>query len=366
MDTFGGSAAVIGIVVELDGPDTIVEQGFVEEAGPFVQDLHLFAGDIGEPPAFVSVQGAVLVVVSDGQVEIDDAADEAGREDADGAQVEQVQAAVVAALEVAEMRVAVDDAVAIEGDIPGGEEGAGELVAGLQRHACVELLLQAVAVEPGHGEQAVGGQLGDGLGDVDVGLVRQHRCVETQMRGFALVVELLPQAGDEFLVDVVLADGAVDAVINRHRDLELAEIGFHRAGHVGILELAGDVSSVRDTGAVNLTKARRGCGGLAELGEAGLPVGAEFGAHTAADEGPAHRRGIGLKLGEFGGVLRRERVGNGREKLGHLHQGTLESAQDSAEVVGVGGTVGFDAEDTLAGEAGGDPADRTRGAGEPA
>ena len=79
-----------------------------------------------------------------------------------------------------------------------------------------------------------------------------------------------------------------------------------------------------------------------------LPVGAEFARHAAADEVPAHRRRVGLQLREFGGVFRRQCVGHSGEELRHLHQRPLQAAEDGAQVLGVAGAVGLDAEHALA------------------
>ena len=38
---------------------------------------------------------------------------------------------------------------------------------------------------------------------------------------------------------------------------------------------------------------------MGEAFETGLPVGAEFGDHAAADEQPAHGRRVGLQLGQM-------------------------------------------------------------------
>ena len=58
---------------------------------------------------------------------------------------------------IAKMRVAVDHAVMAERVPPGAEHGAGDLVALFERP--VAIVEQALAVEPGHGEQPLGGQL---------------------------------------------------------------------------------------------------------------------------------------------------------------------------------------------------------------
>ena len=114
---------------------------------------------------------------------------------------------------------------------------------------------------------------------------------------------------------------------------------------------------------MDLAEAGGGRGFLAEFGEFALPVGAQFGAHAAADEIPAHRGGVGLELGEFGRVFRRQRVRYGGEELRDLHERAFEPAQDGFQILGMRAAIGFDAEHFGAGDAGGDAADGARGAG---
>ena len=72
-----------------------------------------------------------------------------------------------------------------------------------------------------------------------------------------------------------------------------------------------------------------------------LPVGAELGHHAPLDEGPAHRRRVALQLGEFLGVFRRQRVGDGRQQLGDLHDRALQAAEGGRELDRTAGAIGF-------------------------
>ncbi len=103
-------------------------------------------------------------------------------------------------------------------------------------------------------------------------------------------------------------DGVIQPVIDRHRDAKLAQIGFHRRRHIGVLQLAGDLPPIQQRRAMHLAEARGGGGHFPEMGEAPPPIGAEFGRHAAADEIPAHGGRIRLQLGKLGGVLVRQRV----------------------------------------------------------
>src|SRR5947209_4846872 len=92
----------------------------------------------------------VAVVVQQPVVEVDHAADELRREDADAAIVEQIDAAGCAPLiehgVIAEMRIAVDHAEAAEWEPPCGEHRASNYVALRERRALVRE--QLAAFEP--------------------------------------------------------------------------------------------------------------------------------------------------------------------------------------------------------------------------
>src|SRR5262249_2634493 len=108
-----------------DGPDAVVDQRAVDEAGPYVQRLDEVAVELLEAPNLIGVDDAGLVALEKPMIEVDDAAHERGLEDTDAAIVEKVDAARLAAFGedrvVAEMRVAMDDPGLGIGLPPGGE-----------------------------------------------------------------------------------------------------------------------------------------------------------------------------------------------------------------------------------------------------
>ena len=65
---------------------------------------------------------------------------------------------------------------------------------------------------------------------------------------------------------------------------------------------------------------------------------------------------------EFLGVFHRQGVRDRGEELGHLHQRALQPAEHGAQILGMRGTIGFDAEHPRAGDARRDAADGTGGA----
>ena len=137
-----------------------------------------------------------------------------------------------------------DHAVAVERHIPGAEQRLGDAVAFLLRRILGQTLHQRPAVEPGHRQQAPRAVARDRHRHMHRRIVRQHQVVKAHLRRLALVIEFLAQAFGQFLVDLLVLDGVVHAVIDRHRQTQLAKIGFDRARHVGILQLAGDVGAV--------------------------------------------------------------------------------------------------------------------------
>ena len=139
--------------------------------------------------------------------------DELGAEHPDGAEIQQVQRAVRPHLVVAHVRVAVQDAVAVQRHIPGAEQRLGDAVALVLRRVLLQAAQQRPAVQPGHGEQPAGAVAVDRLGHVHHRLVGQHEPVQPHLRRLAQVVEFLAQPVGQFLEDLVLADGAVHAVI---------------------------------------------------------------------------------------------------------------------------------------------------------
>ena len=81
---------------------------------------------------------------------------------------------------------------------------------------------------------------------------------------------------------------------------------------------------------------RGGRGGIElEVGELVPPARPELGGHAPAHERPAHGRRLRLQLGELGGVLLGQRLGDRREQLGDLHQRALEPAERRPQLLGV-------------------------------
>ena len=115
------------------------------------------------------------------------------------------------------------------------------------------------------------------------------------------------------------------------QEVEVREVGLHRRGHVGILQLAGERVAGKALCPMHLAERRGGRGLEVEFGEALPPVRPELGLHAAAHEGRAHRRRLRLQLRQFGGEIRRDGVRNRRQHLRDLHQWALHRAQGGRE-----------------------------------
>ena len=184
-----------------------------------------------------------------------------------------------------------------------------------------------------------------------LGFVPQHVGVKPHVLGLAPVIELLAQALGQLLVDPLGIDRAVVAAIEAEDQLQLRQVGLDRALDAGILQLARQRPAIVGERAMDLAERSGGRGIKRELLEPGAPVGPELGRHAAAHERSAHRRRRGLQLGELGGVLLGQGLGDGREQLGDLHERALQPAERGAQFLGVLRPVDLDAEKTLAGHA---------------
>src|SRR5690242_9546845 len=111
MDAVGEIAAVNSAALLLDHAGAVVEQRAVDVSRPPVQHGDHVARQIAKTPAAISVHRQRLVVVFERVIEVDDALHKARRENADAAEIEQVDGVVRRDCVIAEMRIAVNDTV---------------------------------------------------------------------------------------------------------------------------------------------------------------------------------------------------------------------------------------------------------------
>ena len=96
------------------------------------------------------MHGQGTIVVANGPIEIDNAVHEFRLKYPDTAKIQQIYGVVLAYGIIAEVGVAVNDAVLIERQIPGAEQVARNVVPRFE--GCVLEFEQPRAVEPGHGQ----------------------------------------------------------------------------------------------------------------------------------------------------------------------------------------------------------------------
>ena len=82
----------------------------------------------------------------------------------------------------------------------------------------------------------------------------EHRGIERDVLGLADVIELLAQARGDLDRDLGGVDGRIEALADGEQQLQLAEIGFDRRLHVGILQLAGQPAAVERGRLVHLAE----------------------------------------------------------------------------------------------------------------
>ena len=243
---------------------------------------------------------------------------------------------------IAEMRIAVDHAEAAERKPPGGEHRGRQRIARRKRIGLVRQ--HAGAVEPIERQQPSGGERRPGARHPHAIDAVEHFAVQRDVLGFAPVVELLAHARADLLADFAGVERGIEPPADRQQPFELLQIGFDGGLHVGILQLAGERRAVERSRAMHLSERGRSGGMMLEALKFFLPVGAELRHHAALDEGPAHRRRFALQLLQFGGIFRRQQVGNGRQQLRDLHQRAFEPAERRGQRARFGGAVGLAAE----------------------
>ena len=261
-----------------------------------------------------------------GAVEIDHARHEGRREYAYAAKVQKVDPFSPAGhLVISEVRVAMNDGIGVHRCPPGPEQHLGDPVARFLRGILKRV--EPVPLQPGHGDQTGRREVRHRLRAGDEGFVSQHVPVERHMFGLTGVIEFLAQPVGDLLDHLVGINRAVHALEQSQKCSQLADVGFHRARHVRILQLAGYLAAVMQGGFMHLAKRGGMAGFLAELRKPSFPVRAQLCPHPPLDEWPAHRRGLSLQLGKLGSIFRRQKVGHGGNHLCHLHQRSFGLAQ---------------------------------------
>ena len=222
-----------------------------------------------KPQNLVGADDPRLVALLQPLVKLDDAADEAGGEDAHAAVVEQVDRLDPPLVRlargdhrvIAEMRIAVNDAELRERQPPGFEQRHRDRVARLGGR--VLKIGQPAAVEPLHRQQAPCRQRLEDARHAHPRPAGEHRLIEPGEPRLADIVELLADARADLARDLARVDRRTHPAVDGEQEVELDEIGLHRRGHVGILQLAGERLALEAGRAVHL--AERGGGGRRQV-----------------------------------------------------------------------------------------------------
>ena len=279
-------------------------------------------------------------------IEIDHAADEARREDADAAVIEQVDAlrlpvAGVALREhrvVAQMRIAVDHRGAAERVPPGLEHRLRDAVADLDRR-----LLEgqdALAVEPAQRQQALGREVLVDRGHPHRCDVLEHGAVERGMLGLAGVVEFLANAGADLLGDLAGVD-ARNSSAGAGRRRPRAASGRPRPpiacpGIAACRRAASPSATWR--GAPGRARRRRpGC--RSKVSNRFCQPGPSSACMRRLTKAAPIGGASDLELLQLGGVFGRQQVGDGGEQLRDLHHRALQAAERLRQGRRVGGAL---------------------------
>src|SRR5271168_1306360 len=102
----------------LDRPDAVVEQRTVDKPCPAVQHRDHLLGEIAKAPAFVGLDGKRVIIALERVVKIDDPFYEVRRENANTAEIEEIDGAIRRHRVIPQMWVTVDDTVVIERHVP--------------------------------------------------------------------------------------------------------------------------------------------------------------------------------------------------------------------------------------------------------
>jgi uncharacterized membrane protein len=161
-------------------------------------------------------------------------------------------------------------------------------------------------------------------------------------------------------MDLGSGDCPVVTLVEAHRELQLAQIGFHRRRHLGVLQFAGERGSVERGGPVHLPERSGARCCPVKLAKPAAPVGAELAGHAPPDKRPAHCRRVRLQLNQLLNVFFGQCVGDRREQLSHLHQRPFDAAEHRLELGRVAAAVEAETEIALAREPRREPSHRGR------
>ena len=156
--------------------------------------------------------------------------------------------------------------------------------------------------------------------------------------GLVLVVELVGQPLLDLLRHGLHIHAGSHPLGHAHDQAQVLQVGAHRLGHPGVLDLHGHVATVVEPGAIHLADRGGGHGVVVELGEELVQGPVEVAFHNVAHLLEGHPRGGVAQLGQLGldVLLKLGREGAGVDEGGHLpdlHGRALHLAQHFEDLV---------------------------------
>src|SRR5260370_31414440 len=153
------------------------------------------------------------------------------------------------------------------------------------------------------------------------------------------------------------------ALVKADRELQLTQIGFHRGGHVGVLQLAGERGAIERGRPVYLPQRSGARRCSVEIAKPAPPIRPELAGHPPANKRPTHRRRVRLQLNELLHILFGQSIRDRGEQLRHFHQRPFDAAEHRLELGGVTAAIEVEAEIARAREPGREPTHCARNLG---
>src|SRR5690606_5339543 len=210
-----------------DRTHAIIKHRRIDEAGPDIQHVYQFGGEIAEPPILIGRRCAITVIRFKRMIKLDHPRNESGRENADTSVIKQIDAPFIhrPALPhriIAKVRVTMNNAVARKGSPPRDKHGLSNAVADVER--MVAKAKDRCAVKPAHGEQAARAQFTEYLRHRDARLIAEYLRIEADMGCLAAIIEFFMQPLCNLCLDFARIDGAVHAAVNGENERKLLQI----------------------------------------------------------------------------------------------------------------------------------------------
>src|SRR5260221_6600833 len=129
MHACGILAPIDAAVMFVDTTGLVVQQRAIDEMSPAIEHINDVVIQALEAPPLIGGDGEVTIIIEQRIIEIDDTLHEIAFKEADAAKIKQIDTTVGAHGIIAEVRIAMDDAIFIEWHIPGAKHVVGDTIA---------------------------------------------------------------------------------------------------------------------------------------------------------------------------------------------------------------------------------------------